>query len=92
MGIINPNRWKHEEIFEYDAKSLSLFCKYKSTNFLDRNIETLINDPFIHRQLEEQNVNVDSVQSEWILLKKPLVDGTRKNFHQIRMKMETPLN
>ena len=48
-------------MFEYDAKSRPLFCKYKSTEFLDRNIETLINDPFIHRQLEEQYVDVDSV-------------------------------
>ena len=92
VEIINPSKWKHEEMFEYDAKSRSIFCKYKSTDFLDRNIETLINDPFIHRQLEEQNVDADSVQSEWISLKTSLVDGTRKNFHQIRMKMATPLN
>ena len=92
IEIINHNKWKHEEMFEYDAKSRPLFCKYKSTDFLDRNIETLRNDPFIHRLLEEQNVDVDSVQSEWISLKKSLVDGTRKNFHQIRMETATPLN
>ena len=80
MEIINPSKWKHEEMFEYDAKSRSLFCKYKSTDFLDKNIETLINYPFIHRQLEEQNVDVDSVQSEWVSLKKILSRWDKKEF------------
>ena len=80
MEIINPTRWKHYEMFEYDAKSRSLFCKYKSTEFLDGDIETLINDPFIHRQLEEQNVDVDSLQSEWISLKKILSRWDKKEF------------
>ena len=92
MEIINPNKWEHEEMFVYDAKSRSLFCKYKSTDFLDRNIETLINHPFIHRQLEEQNVDVDSVQSEWISLKKILSRWDKKEFSSDSYENGTPLN
>ena len=63
MEIINPSKWNHEELFEYDAKSQPLFCKYKPTDFHNKNVETLTNDNFIRRQLEEQDVNVDSVKS-----------------------------
>ena len=34
-----PSKWKHEEIFQFDAQSRSIFCKYKPTDFLDRNRE-----------------------------------------------------
>ena len=70
-------------MFEYDAKSKSLFCKYKPTNFLNKNFEMLTNDKFIRRQLEEENVDVDSVKSEWISLKKILSRWDKKDFSPV---------
>ena len=69
MELINPSKWNHEEIFQFDAQSRSIFCKYKPTDFVDKNIELLTSDASIRRQLEHQDVEVDVIKSEWISLK-----------------------
>ena len=58
MELINPSKWNHEEIFQFDAQSRSIFCKYKPTDFLDKNIELLTGDAFIHRQLNTRTLKL----------------------------------
>ena len=62
MELINPSKWNHEEMFQFDAQSRSIFCKYNPVDFLDRNIELLTSDAFIRKQLEHQDVEVDSLR------------------------------
>ena len=87
MGMV----FLHEGMFDYDSKSRSLFCKYKPTDFPNKNVETpLTNDKYICRQQEEQDVNVDSVKSEWISLKKILSRWDKKEFPSVDQDENDP--
>ena len=69
MELIDPIKWKHDDMFTFDSKSRAIFAKYKSTDYLDRTVETLTNDKFIRKQLEHQQINVNTIASEWASLK-----------------------
>ena len=86
MELINPSKWNHEEIFQFDAQSRSIFCKYKPTDFLDKNIELLTSDTFIRKQLEHQDVEVEVIKSEWISLKSILSRWDRNDFSTFENK------
>ena len=86
MELINPSKWNHEEMFQFDAQSRSIFCKYKPTDFLDQNIELLSSDAFIRRQLEHQHVEVDVIKSELISLKSILSRWDRNEFFTFENK------
>ena len=92
MELINPSKWNHEEIFQFDAQSRSIFCKYKPTDFLDKNIELLTSDAFIRRQLEHQDVEVDVIKSEWISLESILSRWDRNEFSTFENKKEGDTN
>ena len=78
-------------MFGYGAKSRSLFCNCKPTDFPNKNVEApLTNDKFIRRQQEEQDVNVDSVKSEWISLKKILSRWDKKEFPSVDQDENDP--
>ena len=56
-------------MFIYDARSRSIFAKYKPTSHLDKNVESLVEGPFIRKQGEQQKVDVDVIKPEWTSLK-----------------------
>ena len=64
-----PIKWKHDDMFTFDSKSRAIFAKYKATYYLDRTVETLTNDKFIRKQLGYQQINVNTITSEWASLK-----------------------
>ena len=73
-------------MFQFDAQSRSILCKYKPTDFLDQNIELLSSDAFIRKQLEHQDVEVDVIKSEWISLKSILSRWDRNEFFTFENK------
>ena len=81
MELMNPNNWKHD-MFSYDVRSRSIFAKYKPTSHLDKNVESLATDPFIQKQLEHQQVDVDAIKSEWTSLKTIMSRWDKKTFLQ----------
>ena len=86
MELINPSKWNHKEMFQFDAQSHSIFCKYKPTDFLDKNIELLTSDAFIPKQLENKHVEVDVIKKELISLKSIVSHWDRNEFSTFENK------
>ena len=64
----------------FDSKSRAIFAKYKATDYLERTVETLTNDKFIRKQLEHQQINVNTITSEWASLKSIIGRWGKKEF------------
>ena len=69
-----------DDVFSYDARSRSIFAKYKPTSHLDKNVESLVKDPFIQEQWKQQQVDVDAIKSEWTSLKTIMSRWDKKDF------------
>ena len=76
MELIDPIKWKHDDMFTFDSKSQTIFAKYKATDYLDRTVETLTNDKFIRKQLEHQQINVNTITNRL------LAEGEKRSFHR----------
>ena len=73
MELIDPIKWKH-------SKSRAIFAKYKATDYLDSTVETLTNDKFIRKQLDHQQINVNTITSVWASIKSIIGRWGKKEF------------